>query len=133
VALPVLASAADDSGGAGTADTLRTRRTDLLRRASATVDVAATSETPVVGGTRRWTPGDTLPPRIEPMPTLPGFDPAVDALNADATLEVGPSTDFGDFYLVDVPCVVPTLSSETQAVIRRELASLHMLDLPVVQ
>jgi len=127
-ALPTLASAAGDSS----ADSLRTRRTDLLRRVEPTMPapVAPGSEQVVIGETSR-SPERNLPPRFEPNPGLPGFSEAYDALDLDVQLELGPLMDMADFSMLERPLSTPTLPSELQAVIRRELASLHCLDLPV--
>lgn len=127
-ALPVVASATED----GPADSLRTRRTDLLRRSRPELTAPATvNDQPTVGSGDRRTDDQALPGRFDATPTLPDFDETVDAVRTDASLEPGALIDLADFHVLDMGIVAPVLSPELQAVIRRELASIRTLDLPV--
>lgn len=125
IALTAIPAIAD-----GTADQLRSRRTDLLRR-----DGLAPS-TPVASS-------DLLAPRGEGKLSLgrvlPGLDPApsvpvvVDDFRqdfADAPLQQAEGIIVPDVQMLDMPLSM-AVPAEQMARIRQELSTLYALDLPV--
>jgi hypothetical protein len=123
IALAAIPAIAD-----GTADQLRTRRTDLLRR-----DAPALS-TPVVNsglpGRDEHLSVGRVSPRLETTPVVPvvldDFSPDF----TEATLETTESIVVPDVKLLDFGLNV-AVPAEQAARIRQELSTIYLLDLPV--